>query len=418
MRYLAAIALLVAGLVWGILSHRYNLFPYPLLRAAATFVKVKNHPPGTVTTRSSRSAQQRLAALGYLNAAPVEEQSDPSGVTRHIEEETQPGLNFYNELATEEALLVDNDGREVFAWRFDPGLGKKWIHAELLPDSGAVIGLVEDDSVVRLSGNSKVEWKVNVRAHHDVAILGDGSIWVLSRQDTTWEERYPGKVLLEDFVTVISPNGELRGEFSLLDPLKGSTYEFLLPSLGDSGGQVAHDILHTNHIEVFDGSIQGGEGLFRKGNILVSYRTINAIAILDGSSHEILWLWGPTNLSVQHHPRLLPSGNILIFDNGFDTSRVVEVSVPGGRIEWSYSDGEQFFSFWGGSVQRLINGSTLVSDTATGRAFEVTPDRRIVWEFFNPRVHHEDQEGAHVRGNIWRMTRYPREALAFLPSSQ
>ena len=37
-----------------------------------------------------------------------------------------------------------------------------------------------------------------------------------------------------------------------------------------------------------------------------------------------------------------------------------------------------------GSTQRLPNGNTLVTESDSGRAFEVTADREIVWEFYNP----------------------------------
>ena len=37
-----------------------------------------------------------------------------------------------------------------------------------------------------------------------------------------------------------------------------------------------------------------------------------------------------------------------------------------------------------GSVQRLPNGNTLVTDSFAGRAFEVTRERQVVWRFDNP----------------------------------
>ena len=37
-----------------------------------------------------------------------------------------------------------------------------------------------------------------------------------------------------------------------------------------------------------------------------------------------------------------------------------------------------------GTIQRLPNGNTLISESDSGRAFEVDSDGRIVWEFYNP----------------------------------
>jgi hypothetical protein len=37
-----------------------------------------------------------------------------------------------------------------------------------------------------------------------------------------------------------------------------------------------------------------------------------------------------------------------------------------------------------GSCQRLANGNTLITESTAGRALEVRPDGKIVWEYFNP----------------------------------
>jgi hypothetical protein len=135
--------------------------------------------------------------------------------------------------------------------------------------------------------------------------------------------------------------------------------------------------------------------------MLVSMKHINAIAILDGDTKEILWLWGPTNISLQHQPQVLENGNMLVFDNGTSESRVIEVEPQSGRIIWAYQYGVAFFARWGGAAQRLSHGNTLITNTTAGRAFEVTPRGEIIWEFVNPKL----IEGGN-RVNIWRMTRY------------
>ena len=46
-----------------------------------------------------------------------------------------------------------------------------------------------------------------------------------------------------------------------------------------------------------------------------------------------------------------------------------------------------------GTAQRLANGNTLITESDSGRAFEVTREGEIVWEFWNPeRVTVEGQE--------------------------
>ena len=45
---------------------------------------------------------------------------------------------------------------------------------------------------------------------------------------------------------------------------------------------------------------------------------------------------------------------------------------------------QAFFSYAGGSVQRLTNGNTLVCSAAEGHIFEVTPGSNVVWEYISP----------------------------------
>jgi len=100
---------------------------------------------------------------------------------------------------------------------------------------------------------------------------------------------------------------------------------------------------------------------------------------------------------------MLGSGNILVFDNGPERgySRLIEVNPLTETIEWEYvgNPPSSFFSRTRGSCQRLPNGNTLVCESNKGRAFEVTREGRVVWEWFNPEI----VEGK--RSLIYRMER-------------
>jgi hypothetical protein len=75
---------------------------------------------------------------------------------------------------------------------------------------------------------------------------------------------------------------------------------------------------------------------------------------------------------------------------------VVEFDPFSQAIAWSYRGTPErpFYSETCGSNQRLPNGNTLVTESDNGRAFEVTSDGTIVWEYFNP--HHAGPEGEYV----------------------
>ena len=77
------------------------------------------------------------------------------------------------------------------------------------------------------------------------------------------------------------------------------------------------------------------------------------------------------------------------------------------EIVWEYSisghGSFRFFSWNVSGAQRLPNGNTLITEGAPGRAFEVTVDGEIVWEYINPFFYESDD----TRHNIYRAFRVP-----------
>ncbi len=128
------------------------------------------------------------------------------------------------------------------------------------------------------------------------------------------------------------------------------------------------------------------------------------IGIIDGEKWNLKWSWGPGILDRPHAPSLLDNGRILIFDNGPHRgySRLLEMDPLSGKITWEYKSAppERFFTEWRGFAQRLPNGNTLITESDTGRVFEITPDKKIVWEFYCAEIDPKDQE----RSAIYRMT--------------
>lgn len=129
------------------------------------------------------------------------------------------------------------------------------------------------------------------------------------------------------------------------------------------------------------------------GNLLVSFRNISLVAIVDRQSGEIVWRLGHDVLAQQHDPRELENGNILIFDNGthrsdspLTFSRVIEVDRASREILWEYRDdpAQNFYSAYISGAQRLPNGNTLITEGAFGRIFEVTRQGEVVWEYVSP----------------------------------
>jgi len=354
---------------------------------------------------------EQLRSLPYVSGvAPVSE-SD-RGVVVHDRGRSWAGVNFFNCSDRAGAFMIDMDGGKIFEWAA-PDPSEDWKHAELLP-SGDVLVVVGDQRVMRVSLTGVVRWEYRVPAHHDLWVTDDDRIYLLARRLVRTDVIHPTVPAFIDEIHVLDDSGRLLGVLSIFEAVLRSPYAFLLPSSHDlstepSSAGLVLDVLHANHVQVFDGSLEERSPLFRRGNILVSMRTISAIGILDPAEGRFVWMWGPNNLSLQHHPTLLANGHILIFDNGRSASQIVEFDPLTDTVVWRYAPVEGFFSETRGSVQRLANGNTLITESDPGVAFEITADGETVWRYNNPLVTPE-----RLREPIWRMTRYDPAELEFL----
>lgn len=334
-----------------------------------------------------------VQALPYLQGYKPAE--DRPAIVEHDPAAAFSGLNFYVSGHAAEAVLIDMRGQVLHRWRYplrrlwpdlakDPGMKKLeyWRRAFLYPN-GDLLGIYEGHGIVKLDARSNVLWSHRGGIHHDLEVLPNGDIWVLDREGKILPRINPEKGVLEDMVTVLDPQGRVRRKISLLEAFERSRYASLLETMEREG-----DIFHTNTLEVLDGRFADRHPAFREGNVLVSVLRLNALAILDPNREEIVWA-KTGSWRRQHQPTFLDKGNLLLFDNlgaGRTRSRVLEIDPLSGETVWQYggTPGVDFLSKTLGSCQRLPNGNTLLTESENGRAIEVTPEGRIVWELYNP----------------------------------
>ncbi len=408
---LLAAGLLAGGFVWGFLAHKDGIFPFTMLRSLARQSGLDALPPTSVTAQPADF--DSLKALPYVGGT-FDPESSLRGVLAHDPQKAWQGLNFYVSEQAAAAVLLDMDGKPVHTWRFALPDFK---YGTLLP-GGDVLAVSWSHRLIRIDKDSEALWSYAANAHHDVWVDDRERIYLLTEEARRIPEIHPSIDALDDVIVVLSPGGQEIERISLCDALIGSPYAFLLPSVGhhdfgtnsQGGDLVGLDVLHANHVEVLDGRFAELSPMFAKDNLLVSMRHIHAIAIVDRETLEVVWLWGPGNLSYQHHPVLLDSGKIMIFNNGTEhASQILELDPLRRSIDLIYQDPGEFFTRTRGSNQRLPNGNTLITESNTGYVMEVTPDGEMVWEYANPQV---DEEG--VREDIWRMTRFDPAELTFL----
>ena len=92
-----------------------------------------------------------------------------------------------------------------------------------------------------------------------------------------------------------------------------------------------------------------GVAELRNGNIVVSFRVISTVIIIDRKTGEIAWKLGAPPLCGQHAPSPLANGNLLLFDNGphrldhpMPFSRIVEVDLATKQIVWKYQEKRKY----------------------------------------------------------------------------
>jgi outer membrane protein assembly factor BamB len=256
--------------------------------------------------------------------------------------------------------------------------------------------------LVKMDKNSRPIWTYMGRAHHDVDVDEDGRVYVLT-QDVTHdvvegvEHMKPPR--LDDFVVVLSPDGEELKKIPLLEAFIDSPYKRMLNTVPWFANG---DYLHTNTVDVISAEQAAHFPFASEGQVVVSMRDFGAIAVLDPESEQITWaLQGPW--MGQHDPDILPNGNILLFDNhghygAGGRSRVIEFDPETMELVWSYTGSEDhpFESGIRSGQQRLPNGNTLITESDGGRLLEVARDGDIVWEYINPERRSDD--GSEPRG--------------------
>ncbi|MFB6355674.1 MAG: arylsulfotransferase family protein [bacterium] len=350
---------------------------------------------------SNNRKNNNLKGLGYLSGY---EKTDRKGVSVHKQSKSWDGLNFYLSASGAKARLMKMDGSVLHEWTYpfqkafpNHEIGKEqryWREAYLYPNGDLLAIYSNNGGLVKLNKNSEPIWTVPIKAHHDLWISPEGKIYVLNYKVTRLRSyRIPsslrGSVVMSDNVTVLSSEGEVLKEYSILQAMNNSKFASMLKFVH------TRDIFHTNTVEILQQVPPGMPEPFKKGRALISMRRLNFIGLMDLEKETMVW-GRMAHMEGQHDPRILKNGNILLYDNrashhnklrkgGF--SRILEMAPDDWTIEWKLSgkDDLPFYSACCGRNQPLPNGNLLITDSDSGRAFEVTKEEKeLVWEYYIP----------------------------------
>jgi len=383
------------------------------------------HQRRTVESNKHRETLERLTSLPYVTGS--QPPAERVGVTLYDTARAFNGLNLYSSAHRPQAFLMDMKGRVLHKWEYernsvwprlaeaDRNKARRYFRRLHLFENGDLLAVYEYTGIIKLDANSNLLWAHQGWNHHDLDVDERGRVYVLGR-DSDENGRYnleigdapatprlvAGRRIFDENITVLNPRGEVIDKISIIECIENSRYASLLDMAMYRPGAEPLDLLHPNTVEVFDGSLEQYSRLYKKGNILTSFRNVSTVAIIDAKQKKLVWALSNA-WKCQHDPTLLDSGRMLVFDNysgGLRAggtalkSRVVEFDPMTQEIFWEFEGTSKapFFSSLMGTNHRLPNGNTLISESDYGRVFEVTPDKTIVWEFNNPHTSGENNE--------------------------
>lgn len=326
----------------------------------------------------------------------------------HSTADAWPGYTFFSSVRGHHCSVLDMEGQIVHQWHHDEGIQ----HIKLLDDGNLLIQTLPPEdaggrekiggsagAMIELDPQGNTVWEHrDLHQHHDYVRLADGNTVYLAWEEIPKEiaSRIQGghhheedpELPFGDVVRVIDRGGNLLQEWRSWEHLDFDK-DVICPL------ESHKEWTHANSLEVLD-----------NGDWLISFRLTSTVVIVDHQTGAIRWRWGPENsapdhdpkkfgppeLSHQHNAQQLENGNIIVFDNGCHRkrgpgfARIVEIDPQTYEFKWVYTAPVilAFNSFMVSGCQRLPNGNTLITEGASGRIFEVTQRREVVWEYVSP----------------------------------
>ena len=406
-------------------------------------VRVDNLVRVVRSTRASFSNSGTSASsLGASESPNSPATGDVSPVA--VRKEENEAFVLFAPLGGETAYLIDLDGTVVNEWDLSGRPG----NSVYLVDDGHLLATYSVRSRIQAGGSGGgielLTWDgdevwsfelatEHARLHHDVEMLPNGNVLMIS-----WETKTRQEALAAGLSSSQLPDsGEVWSEMILeydpdLDLIVWAwhAWDHILPAGDDpaenpqkidlayAANPRSEDWFHINSVD-YNANLD---------QIVLSVRATSEIWIIDhnlttaeaaGEAGDLLYRFGnpaaygasgPQVLVNQHDAEFirdeLSTGGvrILVFDNGNvrtrPYSRVVELNVPAydglpqgvfpePQIVWEYPNepggtGTAWFADHISGSQRLESGNTLICSGVEGRFIEVTPAGEIVWSYVNP----------------------------------
>lgn len=241
-------------------------------------------------------------------------------------------------------------------------------------DGSIIVSYNEGQSITKYDYCGKKLWQTKGNFHHSIEKDRDGNIW-------TWRFNY--KEVKSEIVQIDSKTGNEIKSFNILDIYKANPETDILGTRQWLGKEWMQDPWHGNDIEPLINYEYFPE--FSPKSLLLSFRSLNLLMIIDSESLEILW-WRQGLTRKQHDPDWLNNGTISVFDNNINRgySKIMNISPIDMKVQRTLEGKDyHFYTSRQGNHQTLADGHIFITSSLQGRAFEVDAAGNVVFDFHN-----------------------------------
>jgi Arylsulfotransferase (ASST) len=302
--------------------------------------------------------------------------------------------------------LIDPQMEEIHYWPINyetldpdgPSMGSDEPHGmKILEDGSILVNFDRGDVLARLDACGEPLWVKKGIFHHSIDRAEDGTLW-------TWRGDQSAYGEYQYLVNIDATTGQTIEEYSLLDDFVNGSPEqrqiFAVPGGYRYSRQNGQDLFHPNDVEALRSDMAGEFPHFRPGDLLVSFREIHLVAVLDRVTKQVKW-WQNGPWRFQHDPDFASNGKIIVYNNNRDRGRsdIIAIDPDSREFDVAYSDGDlHFYSGTAGKVQTLPGGALLIVVPDEGRVIEASWSGELIFEFNNV---WSESVNAYVVNAVW-----------------
>ncbi len=415
---------------YGLASYKYNLWPYTALAEVGRFVaghrgetttfaeKVLNDAGIRPTRHLRKPAKLAYPASAYHRLAGLPLKAGREAPLVYLSPDAPRGYRLlYGTFAFENSLhgavLLGPDGKVQRVWKVSQN-NVTWPHqrdSNIFPhgfaigrDGSILVAYDSGTTLTRYGYCGEIKWRLEGEFHHSIEFQDAETFWVWrkgtmnaevpanNRRDGSWNdgkiEAWREGVHEERAFQIAYKDGAVRRQFSIQEIIDANPGIDIFALRQEDGARLsrwADDPFHPNDIEALPRALARHYPDFAAGDLLISLRSINLLAVIDPATLKVKW-WRPGQVRRQHDPDWNARGTITILNNNMHRppSTIVELDPKTMSSRVLVDSAKYDFYGWAqGNHDLLPNGHVLIASALQGRAFEVSPDGKVTFDFHN-----------------------------------